>query len=93
MRSFIKIGSSGPKGEGLDQERGFTAVLEFTGESGSTTGESDFSGWTFESPKPGALSFATPGQFSIQVATRNQDVAGQTQLTGVLRLEVTVTEL
>ena len=70
IRSLVKIGTSGPKGEGRDGERGFTGLLDFTGQSGSLSGESDFSGWEFDFTRHRELSFSKPGQFSFQIATR-----------------------
>ncbi|MFK7910102.1 MAG: protein kinase, partial [Akkermansiaceae bacterium] len=70
IESFVRIGTSGSAVEGRQAERGFTGLLDFTGQSGSLMGESDFSGWKFDFDPNQKLQLLVPGQYSIQIATR-----------------------
>ncbi len=86
IESFVRIGTSEPKGEGLDAERGFTGLLDFTGQSGGLYGESNFSGWKFDLDSTQELQLLIPGQYSIQIATRSGPIQGS----ATLKLEINV---
>ncbi|MFK7851310.1 MAG: serine/threonine-protein kinase [Akkermansiaceae bacterium] len=90
IQSFVRIGTSGPKQDGREAERGFSAVVDFTGQNGGLYGESDFSGWEFDFEPNQKLNLLVPGQYSVQVATRSVQVEGGKGRAAYLKLEINV---
>lgn len=90
ITSFVRIGTSGAKGEGRGAERGFTCSLDFTGQKGSLLGESDLSGWEFD-PDPISKGYSKNlGNSNFLIATRTVLVDGVKKQVASLRLEVKV---
>jgi hypothetical protein len=92
MRSLVKVGTTGEQGEDRDSERGFTALLEFTGDTATLPWEDDFTGWTFDFPRDQELIISKEGEFRYPLATCIEHTLTEDKQVGRLELEVIVTE-
>jgi len=90
IRSIVEIGTSGPKENAGDRERGFTGMLDFTGQSGTLFAETDFLGWEFDFIPRNDLLLTGPVKDSIQIATRKVKVETGEAIAETLKLEINV---